>query len=597
MFKPAFSLTGLYNRKALLAHLLSFSLGLGLILSLGPALQMYSFAILNSGEPSVYSSIYGDNLVEVQKFQDWLFNLQNLKLSVVALVFVAIAYRLKTTRDIFLLSFGYFFIALTALDVWGYFFAAPNAERADLWQCATANLVGGALIGGIVLILLKFNEWILTFSQSARWATQLLSLAMPPGIGLLAVFVLFNVVTLFFKLTPSDLDLVLSKDVSTFYIKNAKPRDVRGSTEKSEDKPFGVLSHRANLNSNLTATIIDAPQTLTWSKDERPEKFDISLKFFSGCVSSDQASKISDAGNRFDLMDVRKIDLVTDAGASSIEFKKNDGLQSQFINNNGTQFWLTEEKGGKSLDVLAGDDSTLRIFSAHNKFNAFINIYLLNIGKNGNINKSVRNINFTADNRKFSIALAPAVKMSEGKTSLCRAATLTRGVEETKVSVNADSILSGIILELKPEAESTVYYGDGKAPLIISNVHGDIRLENVPARDMLDMSDSGRISGLIVRSGVKSMLVNDAKQQLAPLEALNIPEADLQASFDEVGQLHVTGQATAAYRGKNRLNRTRWERLDTAVKTALLAGVLALFGTAFTFVFAILRANPAPVWK
>ncbi|SNU87018.1 hypothetical protein [Pandoraea sputorum] len=576
----------------------SLAIGISLILCNGPLLQTYSFGLLNSGEASIYSSIYGDDIAKIPDIADWIPTSLISVFFIASIVYFLFARKNNNAREIFISSSVYFFTLLMAIDIFLYSINFSSHKNTNLLECLVANLVGSVALSGCIIIILQIQSSVKNFSENWKTAMSAIALMVPCAFGASSVAIVSYALTIFYKPTYTKIDIVADGKVSLFYWQKENTENKKSEIDGNAES-FGFLLDPASTEGRISSTLYDTNPLIVWNKQDRQENYNLSLTFLMGCDDTEKAKKQSSNKNSFTVKNIESLKIHPIEKWSSIYFSKDESNNIKISpGKDGILAWLKnneEDRETTSLTIGAPDGSRLTLTDTKDRIDFILRSILLNANDAGNYQSESKKIAFVINGETYNFDLTSSAKKGELKS--CTPARLTKISTPQNYRVDNPLSISDILISITPETSPNIYYVDGKNAIEVINSGGNIYFDKISYRNLLKSSKNGEIDGArITQDGIKSIRINNEKIELFPLESITIAGGSIKGSFAQNGQIHIYGNAKTAYRGQARLNMTRWERIDTAIKATILSGIATAICFAFTFVAGILRKNKLIDW-
>ncbi|MQR00979.1 hypothetical protein [Glaciimonas soli] len=574
-----------------LAHALSFSVGLGMILCIGPYLQLYLLSLLTSPENSIYSSAYGDSFIKFPGINTW-FNGMLWPFTLVSAFFIFFVRKATNYRDVFVIAIVYFCFALTVLDLYAAFVQINGSNKINIFQCVISNIFGSLLIASYVLLVFRFTELILSFTRTHVSLQRVLALASPPVIGFAVSASAYYVCTLFFSLTPAKIDILLDPSTFGYYTSNISKK--QGELSSATEKKFGLFSEGGNFNGDLEV-INQTPLVFSWKKSDRPGIYKGSIMLYTGCLPYNLPTKVSQPDNTITFDNLNNLQVEIDSGITQLLINSKSGANGEVaIDNEALNiYWLSQDLKTKllTLNRFPGSNSTLDYWSSSNKLKAYVSTYLIKSDKMQNSSLQPRRIKINADGVRYDLNFESKKTLNFEDKFYCNPITKTKFVPGIKVNISDMAIAVGIILQIERKTPVDSFSSNRKNALHINGINGWVSVKNLSNQDASIITSRGLVKDLSFTGGVKSFEMDGAKINASPFEKFTVKNGNLLGSLEPTGQLRFVGEAQAIFKDQSRLNKTRWERLDSSIKLLFLSVVATLFSSLFWLVVSSLQKN------
>lgn len=577
------------------AYILSLSIGLGYVLCIGPSLQLYLLSLLKSPEVGIYASTYGESLIKFPDLNTWLFNTNALMFPLLSLPFsIFIATKSRLPRDIFVVSTAYFFTVLCLSDAALCFIFVDPKNPINFYECLVSDAIGSPLIAGCVILALRFNDGILGFSKSNLPILKTLATAMPALAGILLHCSAYYICAIFFNPTASRIEVLVKPATTGLYVDEKNSATLKKSKPSPEESQFGILTKPTRFNGEFGAISPQKSVKVEWQKPMRPEKYTATVRFYSGCGDIKVADNAG-AATPETFPSVESLAISTDDGPTQLSINSNssDLATINVPNSKGDFFWFDQDSKTKEVTLarFTNGESPISYASSTDKMRIFVLENLAKIDAMRNIHLTARHAQLKVNNVTYDLSLSLDKNFDLNSKSPCkildRAGPLRAG---TNALSNIDGVL-GLLIDIEPSSPTETLYNDRKNVMLIKNFAGWVSVSKLSASDASQMADSGKLGAILFRGDVDTFKLNESKIDATPFDIFVLQGEKMQGTLEPSGVLHLQGTADQLWKNQIRLNPTRWEQLDTAVKLLLLSAAMTIFSSLFYGVASTLKKN------
>lgn len=228
-------------------------------------------------------------------------------------------------------------------------------------------------------------------------------------------------------------------------------------------------------------------------------------------------------------------------------------------------FWLDQNEKDKTLKLtqFVDDDAVLNISSTADEKIILLSAPLINM-KNGRTTHTSRVFNFQNDGRNFTMRFDPipvAVDKKIGSCTMLDTAMIINQKTALDVAphVGKAALYAGVLVRVSKSGD----WFDASADEISLKIQGSggwITADNLSTEKMPEFT-IGELSMLQFRGNIADLLIDNISttpRALSTYQAFG----SLNADFGNQGRIKVYGLANGFWKDKERLNQTKWEKLD-----------------------------------
>ncbi|WGY67671.1 hypothetical protein KEC55_12550 [Burkholderia cepacia] len=577
------------------AYILSVSIGLGVVLCIGPSLQTYLLSLLKSPEGGIYASAYGDNLIVFPTINSWVFSTGLIIFSILSLpIAVFLVRRNRLPRDIFVVAAIYFFVALSVADVvFKVMFPDPN-NPVNLYECLISNAIGGPLVAGWLILALRFGSEVVDFSKSNVLILRGVAVAVPIIAGGLLSCGAYYICSLFFNPTTSRIEVSVNPAVTGLYVAKDERKGADKGKLDSTAVNFGVMTKPERFSGDFSAINPQKAMTIEWKKPDRPQQFRAAMHFYTGCGDVQAADGVGKEGGEA-FSSINSLQISTDDGPAqlSVHSSGSDLASINMANSNGDMFWLDQDSKTKETTVarFTTSDSVILYSSSSDRLRILIVVDLVKTDALHNLHLTSRNVKMKINDVVYGLAVSIDKALDLNAKLSCKAVHRNVPLGAGENALPDMGATFGILVEIEPSSPSGTLYAERKNLMSIKNFSGWASISKLKPEVASQLSDSGHVEAMTFRGNVDSFKLNDSKIDATPFDNFVLQGKKIHGSIEPSGTLRLEGAVDALWRNQVRLNPTRWERLDTSVKLLLLSVAMTVFSSLFYVVANTLKKN------
>lgn len=527
----------------------SVGIVLSLILGFGAFTQQLFVNGVMGEADNFYEAVTPNGFMQPQSFYDWILSIYtvwHLPLSIVACF---IAFRRVTTRQVFLsLTLGVFTV-LVVVDT-GYAVAIPE-NRSLLVESYLSNLLGSPIIALFLCLLLmaaKKVPDILPIKPALACAI------VPIVIGAAAFVVLFIIVKNLFWVTTSEISALMVPPVSGSYSTSKVEGDV-------EDK-FGLF-----LNSRLP------PEKLSWKGSASNfgmgianlnSRAAVSVYLLDGCPAVKTNDVLKMLRNPvFSARDVSVVGLGIDDGLAelSIHSVRGSGGYWRSTSEETSMFWIEAGSDKDAFDLTSFVSNKVGV--SHLEWGGDV-IYRIDAFAIRDRKLASRTFSVRADDLVGTVTVNPAADMDLFKSMVCKSIT-HEGGRYTSVSP-----LVTVFLRVSYPERRTM--SDIRRPheTYMRGLNGWLYTDNVGASEIGNYVNAGSLSFISMQGKLEELFIDHEPVETRRSSWIYMQDGELSGAVDG-SMLKLEGKTNVAGLDGGRLTKTRWERIELAVKSLIVS--------------------------
>lgn len=565
--------------------IISSAIGTGLIVGNGPILQAYLTKLITSNEPSIYGSMYGESLASMPEISNWLWSIYTSPATWSAIAIMAVLFLLNKAREIFIGTLVASAISLTLIDL-AVNLITPHESMPNMGENLLFNFLGGPLIAAITLGLLQITLFI-CHGKSYKKPKLLLSASTPLIIATFFSISTYYIASFFYLPIESRLDITVKAPFNANY-------STSKNLEKGKPYEFHIFDNNVVAEGNLRI-VTPKGDTSTTLKSLDENGTQVAIELLSGCTHDTYlgASKAND--KNLILKNVKTLEIMIDKGSSDIFLKDAYGEINLESSNLKTVFIdPTKEKFTAShfitREANSGRQTALNYSPSKPNYKIYFAIPLLRSNENSRTYPSNRQIRIIADSKAYSITFQPQKMLMSQKIECAALGSdlLEKYSHQRAAEINA---IGGVLISISNNKADYELNDTYKTSISFKNIDGWAILEDIAKENVNNLISAGMAETLIIQKGITALKVDGIDRAVSGPTTLFATRASFNSYALEPGSMRFYGTAKSAFIDQERINMTRWEKLETSIKIALLSafGIFLLKISATTY--SCIRSN------
>lgn len=544
------------------------------ILSTGPHIQRYFFALINSDAPTIYESAHRGDVVQYLSLGHWLSTAVYFVLMGLAVAVAAV--RNSKARHVFAYTMFAAFVVLMVVDL-GLGIYERRLTLAFLFENIVANSFGSAILAFLVIAILIGRVLSLEYAPGPLQLRQAIAAIFTAGTGVLFSVFLYYAALLFYQPLPQRLSAYLGQPLSGFMAAEAIPKE--RSTDGEDALPaFLLVPGIAGTSGRWLSA--EGPLEVIWGTRGAKRTVDVSVELYEGCPRS-PTTNTQKSARPWVFKNTKELRVSFDPGISeffTLKSEKQREFTLKLETENPLFYRVDRDATSNNLTVTQSTykETTLTFSDVPDQLAFYIAAPLFAPTGKDDIQVSKRTLRIAADDRSHTITFEPAQQVSRTTPTQCRtiSASVAAGAEHGAIGVNT---YAGAIVRIQQVAPFE-WHNDDAGALRVKGEGGSITVSEISDQNWGRGHDGG--VGLMSFSGNIISLELDGVQSTARLFDNFAVYGDLQGRVEQSGKMRLTGTAKAIWRDRHRLSPTRWERLPWEARLMLLS----LLGTALTVI-------------
>ena len=581
------------------AYFIAFWLFGTALLSLGPALQFYSLAILNSNQSSIYASVYQNAVTTFPNLREWMTGLSYGIFSICATIVIVCSLHAETYRGVFLRAFISSAATLTILDLTSEIYNGTISLSGALTNLA-CNIAGALIIALILILVLRATKAISTATDDHLQIQQILAISFPPIVGFLAIVISFYITGLFFRLVPANIDITIQPD-SRASVKFVEPHDLDVPSicnsgcegDNNKQKQFGFFVGDGQIEDLASLRHAEGPLSLLWAMGKDQSKYSITISAVSGCYGLDQTKIKLLPSKSFRKLNAKKLSVEMDEGVGYLSLISPQS-HLNVADSDAVHFYVSKsDSDAKNLKLtrLLKGSSSFDYWSSSPNYRIVFSAALAQGDEDSGIVPKSRTLKIMIDEKEYKLSLNSNSLGSLDKKTSCNVLDVS-SFGKTNVSLLSNlSLDAGIIINIERQVtDDKVFYVKGSS-ITVQGANGWLSVDKVQTSSAKSFVQEGTIGELGFAGNVKNFQLNGAAVSSSELDWMAVSNAKLIGRMDQEGNMLFSGIGQNVWKGKNRLTQTRWENIDSSTQAVLLSLLGLCIATLFGFFVNSMREN------
>lgn len=550
------------------------TLGISFILSTGPQVQSYVFALLNSDIPSVYGSAYKDEFVTLPKLGTWIataFEWHFMTMS------AALAYVIERQRHPRRVAATITVTSLLVLSIFDLGFGMYYNMLSPKWfgENLSGNIIGALIISGVIVIALAMANFCYrhapTTMEAARRAAAATAFII---IGGACSCVVYYICDLFYYTLPVKLEAYVAAPARGAAI----PKVSKSETGEPEtDRPFSFLP-KDEMTANLSWQSGDGPFSVQLNEKLAPLNYDIAITLLSGCMGVKQVKELKPSSPWVKLEGVKSFAVFVDPGMTFFDslFPEKEKQRVELITEETISFHFGQDEESKDMKMtqFVSPDSILRVDTRYRK-QGFLFYFALMDSTDKKIKLMPRTVTMKVDGEPLTIAFSAPPDRSESDRLGCQRMTQGEAPSTPNIfHVTPHTIIGGVLIEVERQPSKTIEGEVFATQYAIRGGAGWVWAYGLKPSEM-ESDTLGKLELFQMQGNISDLVIDGISVAPRPADVYTA-QGEFAGTYTREGKLRVTGRANQLWRDKARMNPTKWENLGWEAKIFLLGALGAL---------------------
>lgn len=553
-----------------------------LMVGIGPTLQGYVAQLVKSDDVNIYATAYQKAVTVFPSFKSWIWQTIDPAILIEGIVIGLAALSSPSPRTIFLRSSVTGFLTISSIDILLTLYHQSADQLSYIGECVLSNLIGAPVLGMTLVGFMSAAHAVMHFDGRSHGVSKTLATTTPLLLALLTTTGVYFIASTFYRVTPIEYRAMVSIPSNGVY--RSDYRKGKGNDDHTRFSLFREIE----VGNTLEWTGEASNLAIRWRAEAQSPKYSVAALLLDGCQPNDLSKLSLQSPASLLQSDVTQFDLSADSGLAQMSFPgtKNSHSYVRAAPDQIEQFTIQREDGQRTKrTVFLPSSGSFTHWRPLDPIAFYYSPFLIK-GNGDYSTPSQRKFQLTIQELRYEVLVAPA-KRPKGKGLIeCRRIPIR--LTEGKNKVQATSPIFGVLVSLTPQREHASYTAKSRDPLHISNAGGWLfhvaESDNGPGIE-------GSTDFMVARGNFTSARAADAPLHLQGEQILQAFGGESKVNLHENGQLELSGTVNALYWEQDRVNKTRWEKMETAEKALLISGMLSLLGVLAPLLFRTINSN------
>lgn len=535
---------------------IAFAVMVALVIAPGAYIQSAVFGLLDLDSYTLYAAVHGDAVNRLPTFTDWISISAAPEFMIISLTVAVLAIlRQKRAEFLFIVFIGVT-VGLTLNDI----FSAVRADALSagyLVKNTISNMAGAtfvALLAALAIILPK--------SIFPNRTPLIANVAAPVFLGVACSGLIYGSLGLFTHLLPVNAVISLKGPVSGYI-----SRDRPSSSDQQDTRIFTLIPSDLRFE-RLELTGSDDLSVL-WERAEADTEFSLSVHLVDTCWSSSDLDKEPEFAPVLFQSDIKTVEIVSNAASKQIQVL-GDQLRLEVMDSPISSFSIDNDQALSSVDITEFLSPDARVATSTDGSISIRFTGATLVRSEDRTVLSEKYFTLNVDGTTLRFVLLPPPMLSDDETTDC--SFLDAEADESGNFILNNVVMGGVLLMIERKAVPVGYVKDTDGILHIENANGRLRVPDISVPSL--STAEGRVDFLSFSSPSSGVVIDGMQVDMTGGQNF-VGFGDVYTRYRYDGVLLATGELKAAWSEGKRLNQTRWERLPTELKIAILSAFSA----------------------
>jgi len=530
---------------------LSIALVLIFFLHVGGILQVIFLNIFNIDVSNLYDLFMPNQVFEKIKFIDFIFNLSAVEfISMFSINYIIIYKFLKFQSGIkfylnLSLAITMCFISMDSIIL----LYERNFQGYAYFANFFSNIIGGFFLATIITILL----WILNKIINPNIENNLLYkniffITSCIILMLITYFIFINI----FQSSSTKIKAEIKPNLSIGFI---------NSDNKNHESNFGLNKDKKLYLKNLEYIGMN-DLDINYKYDGNNE---LEIMFFDGCSEKNSKDFINLNTSKIRIPNEKSYNIQIKEGYTHFRNGFNDTISKVTFDEfkKLQQLQVANEKKDKFyISYFLADENTMKIVSDNNL--DFYRFEIALLGKKGASNREIllKNIN-------KKITIKPNKNININNPLVCKPSFIKND------EIFLDNPVATIIIKTSKKINFDKIGEESE--LSLSEITGWVNGSNLNTDELSAFVNNGKVDNITIEGHFKSLFIENEKIELNTINNLSLTNGSIDLSMYN-GILKINADVDVAYFDKDRVSKTRWEKISIYVK-----GIIVFLGTGVVY--------------
>lgn len=534
-----------------IAMSIGFAVMVALVIAPGAYIQSAAFGLLDMDSYTLYAAVYGDAINRLPTFTDWLSISAAPEFMTISLTVAIFAVARKKRAEFLFFVFIGVTVGLTLNDV-------VSAIRADalsvgyLVKNVISNMAGAVFVACLAALAIILPKVILP-NRTPLIAT----VAAPVLLGCAFSGMIYGILGLFTHLLPLNAVISLEGAVSGYI-----SRDRPSSSDQKDTRTFTLIPSDLRFE-RLELTGSDNLSVL-WERTKTDTEFSLSVHLVDTCWSSSDIDEEPEFAPIFLQNNIKTVKIGSNATSKQLQVL-GDQLRLEVTDSPISSFSIDNDQALSSVDITEFLAPDARVATSTD---GSISIRLTGATLVRSEDRTVlseKNFTLNVDGTTIRLELLPPPILSDDEISDC--SFLDAEADESGNFRLNSVVMGGVLLMIERTTVPVGYVNDTDGILRIENANGWLKVPDISTQSLNNAE--GRVNFLSFSSPSSRVVIDGTQVDMTAGQNFS-GFGNVYTRYRNDGVLLASGELKAAWGEGKRLNQTRWERLPTELRIAIL---------------------------
>ncbi len=388
-------------------------ISLSFVVSTGPDIQNYLYALIRSDSPSIYGSAYQDGLVRFPSLRQWLASAFQLQFLTVAVAIVGFSFPRNGARSVFVSGVLASYLSLVTCDlavgIW-----ERNLSGPYLLENLIANAAGALVVAFVLVAVMIAGHACFISLRGPNFLRGLAASFVTLVVGVCISSAVYHMAKFFYRPIPVRLDMVLDAPVNGTIGTKGEIQDTRGKRPRAQvddDRgPFQIFpSQLENGTLRWNSPKEDNAFAVRWSKLSNSGGFEATIEFYADCFGDAINTAPAVEGHQLKIVDLSEFAISLDPGPAEFGTLDRSKSSGRMTTKSGSfaMYSIDADPSSKRSKTtqFADKDAELTVRSEGRSLGFYLNAVLLAAAGSG-ITPSTRTFTVKTAGKTYSIQAA-----------------------------------------------------------------------------------------------------------------------------------------------------------------------------------------------
>ena len=441
-------------------------ISLSFVVSTGPDIQNYLYALIRSDSPSIYGSAYQDSLVRFPSLRQWLASAFQLQFLTVAVAIVGFSFPRNGARSVFVSGVLASYLSLVTCDlavgIW-----ERNLSGPYLLENLIANAAGALVVAFVLVAVMIAGHACFISLRGPSFLRGLAASFVTLVVGVCISSAVYHMAEFFYRPIPVRLDMVLDAPVNGTIGTKGEIQDTRGKRPRAQvddDRgPFQIFpSQLENGTLRWNSPKEDNAFAVRWSKLSNTGGFEATIEFYADCFGDAINTAPAVEGHQLKIVDLSEFAISLDPAPAEFGTLDRSKSSGRMTTKSGSfaMYSIDADPSSKRSKTtqFADKDAELTVRSEGRSLGFYLNAVLLAAAGSG-ITPSTRTFTVKTDGKTYSIQAAKPRGATKTIGELaCRSIDPAGAVKRDRATIGGpDAYLGAAVRINKRPATSSIY--------------------------------------------------------------------------------------------------------------------------------------------